>query len=350
MVSRYVVKEAGAVLVPITEVDSLLHVSSGTENRHCPDYILSKQQSWDTVPAALEEHASAVTHGVQRFDRNVVRTFDVPVVGHLLFQHCDDDCAEAAAAKRAAPSRFMRYGGKSYDCSLLYSRHAESGGEVVLREYGPLVLAAPTFPAAAAASATAAVCSAVTMSSQPTIIGGRGDVKRLSCRITPQNVAGKRLDPCGGGGEYHLAHGRINATLSSRRPPPPPPDGVELVEGKRAKGPAAAAAAAAAGRFGLLIDLRRPAWVTHVGTAGEIPPASLFPGDRGGGGGGGPGSAKAAAAAAARRRAAGGGGAKKGRSWKKRARGGRVYVVDKVRQRARAFACVFACVRACACA
>ncbi len=140
----------------------------------------------------------------------------------------------------------MRWNGKLYDKSFLYTLRAD-GGSSSLSEYGPLTVRTPSFP--------------------------DRSIYRLNVRIR---------DFCKSfavGSVFRLLHGRSNIRHTHT---------------------------GETGSAGILIDLHRPMYVSHIGTMGDAPTVSLFPSVPAGG-----------------RRTG------KGKRCRRSGRGGRVYVVDE---------------------
>jgi len=123
------------------------------------------------------------------------------------------------AKQPAIQGSFMRWNGKLYDRNKLYTMHADSGAPV-LKEYGPLVISPPTFP----------------------------DPKISRLNASFRDYA--KSFAVGHG--FRLIHGHSN--IAHRHP-----------------------SEAVAGSKGLLIDLHRPMCVSHIGTMGGVPHASVFP-------------------------------------------------------------------------
>jgi hypothetical protein len=248
--TRSLISEEGLTLFPITEMDQFLRgVITGS------DHMLSHDGVWDYVPSGLEINALSRTSTYDRYFRQFKVAFDVPIIGHLLLSKHDD------GRQPLVRQRFMRWNGKLYDKSFLYTLRAD-GGSFMLREYGPLDVRIPDFP--------------------------DRKISRLNVKIR---------DFCKSfptGSAFRLHHGRDNIRhTSSYR----------------------STESAEAGRAGILIDLHRPMYVSHIGTMGDAPSASLFP--------------KLPAAAFGGQGKAGRALARKRKACKKRARGDHVYVVDE---------------------
>ena len=181
--------------------------------------------------------------------RQHIVKFDVPIIGHLLM--LKDEEVKHAVSRR----NFMRWNGKSYDRKFLYTLRAD-GNSLSLKEYGPISLPLPSFP--------------------------DRKISRLNANI--RDCCKSFSDGTG----FRLLHGRGNFNTTSTAPPPVGPKGI-------------------------LIDLRRPMCISHIGTMGEAPQVSVFPKE------------PATAARSARGRAA----AATRQKWssRKKARNGFVYTV-----------------------
>jgi hypothetical protein len=209
-------------------------------------HVLSRDGVWGSFPSRLETIAASCKSTYHRYYRQHTVTFDVPVISHILLSKDED------GRQPMVRQSFMRWNGKLYDRNFLYTLRAD-GGSFILREYSPLAVTLPVFP--------------------------DSKISRLNARIRDFSK------PFATGSGFRLIHTRSNIKHTS---------------------PYGSAESTEVGSAGILIDLRRPMYVSHIGTMGDAPVANLFPGNR----------SKPSRGS-------------KRKPCKKKARNGRVYVVDE---------------------
>jgi hypothetical protein len=206
---RPLVVTDGATLFPITAVDQHLR-GVMTHSGH----VTSRDEAWDALPESLEENAISQNTNYEHYYRQQITTFDVPIIGHVLLPKEDEE-VKCSVSRR----NFMRWNGKSYDRSKLYTLRPD-GRSLALKEYGPLSIATPKF--------------------------ADRNISRLNIDVRDCTKS------FAAGAGFRLHHGRNNLSLSSTPPPH-------------------------AGARGILIDLHRPMCIMHIGTMGEAPQVSVFP-------------------------------------------------------------------------
>jgi hypothetical protein len=179
--------------------------------------------------------------------------------------------------RRMQPQRqekVMRWQGRTYSLDRLYTLR-DNGKSKALKDYGPLTILEPTFP--------------------------DKDIRALNFKATfsPSWQNCTRNDP-------QIRHGAPNVSAAASPPLPPAPP----YPSRGSTG----------GRRAVVIDLRRPMLISHIGVAGASPRALPFPK--------GPAPRRQAGRKAVPPPAHGGGA--RGLRRKTRGRGGGVYVITKV--------------------
>ena len=150
---------------------------------HMDGHILSKNEMWQTVQDALEQDAITVKRTVHRSFHQVQTEYEVPIIGHLIFEK-DDDHSEHPISK-PHQKQFMKMGGKLYDPQILYSLVQNT-----LKPLGPLTMPEPPF------------CS---------VDEGKAKVYQLPCKIF--DLRSHKPRP-----ESYLAHSRMNARSTNTDP------------------------------------------------------------------------------------------------------------------------------------
>ena len=209
-------------------------------------HVLSRGGSWDSFPEIVEALALNRVTTYKRYYRQHTITLDVPIIGHLVLS------SNKETKQPILGRSFMRWNGKLYDRNMLYTLKSDEG-LTVLKPYGPLVLPPPSFT--------------------------DRSTSRLNASVREKGQS------FSAGSIFRLVHGH---NMKSRTH----------------------TSDAIADSRGILIDLRRPMLVSHIGTMGGIPRVSVFPSQPPGGGG----------------RAARGG---KRKPYRKKGGRGHVYVVDE---------------------